>query len=322
MTEAEQRAEIARITYQYLRWFLVYIPALLFVVTTATAVHQGHLEGSISAYYSGPVRDIFVGSLFAIAACLVAYQGLGLLEDYALNGAGFYAVFVALVPTGFAELMNELRQNPAPGGVDPADYVWYLRIALTSVLVLCAILVTREVASKGARQLLTLDDPPTLATWTNRAFLLLTALLLGGFLVLAMWQLWAVPVAEVRMEGISLGAVNLAIHDLAAIFLISSLAIAVLTNTWPFYSSKDLRKSGRRSYLVIFGLMSFGIAIPVLVARAITPEYVVIFIEWWEIALFAIFWGVESRRINRIRAKTLEQGLPNGPLSNPETPNG
>ena len=44
-----------------------------------------------------------VGALFAIAACLVAYQGVGLLEDYALNGAGFYAVFVALVPTGFQE---------------------------------------------------------------------------------------------------------------------------------------------------------------------------------------------------------------------------
>jgi hypothetical protein len=27
----------------------------------------------------------------------------------------------------------------------------------------------------------------------------------------------------------------------------------------------------------------------------------VIFIEWWEIALFAIFWGLETRRVARIR---------------------
>ena len=57
-------------------------------MTALTAWQQGELERSISAYYGGPVRDIFVGALFAIAACLVAYQGVGLLEDYALNGAG------------------------------------------------------------------------------------------------------------------------------------------------------------------------------------------------------------------------------------------
>ena len=45
----------------------------------------------------------------------------------------------------------------------------------------------------------------TLANQVNRWFLLLTALLLGGFLALAMWQLWLRPAAEVRMEGIALG---------------------------------------------------------------------------------------------------------------------
>ena len=143
MNDDELRVEITRITYDYVRWLLVCLPALLFVVTTLTALQQGELERSISAYYGGPVRDIFVGALFAIAACLVAYQGVGLLEDYALNGAGFYAVFVALVPTGFGELMDELQRNPTPDGVSPADHVWFLRIALTSVLVLCLVLVVR-----------------------------------------------------------------------------------------------------------------------------------------------------------------------------------
>ena len=52
----------------------------------------------------------------------------------------------------------------------------------------------------------------------------MTALLLAGFLALAMWQLWSGPAAEVRMEGIALGPVQLSIHDLAAIFMIASLA--------------------------------------------------------------------------------------------------
>src|SRR5215218_6667400 len=318
VNEEEQRVEITRITYEYLRWLLICVPSLLFVVTTLTAWQQGELERSISAYYGGPVRDIFVGALFAIAACLVAYQGVGLLEDYALNGAGFYAVFVALVPTGFAELMNELQQNPSPDGLEPADHVWFLRIALTSVLVLCLVLVVREVATGNLRQLFTVDVGSRLANRVNRWFLLLTALVLAGFLALAMWQLWSGPAAAVRMEGIALGAVQLSIHDLAAIFMIASLAVAVLTNTWPFFMFGDLWPSGRFFYLVIFLLMTVGIAVPLLVARAFAPEHVVIFIEWWEIALFAVFWGLETRRVARLRANTVEKRHPDrGPLKEP-----
>jgi hypothetical protein len=319
MNEEELRVEIARITYAYVRWLLICLPILLFVVTIVTALQQGELERSISAYYGGPVRDIFVGALFAIAACLVAYQGVGLLEDYALNGAGFYAVFVALVPTGFGDLMDELQRNPTPDGLSPADHVSFLRIALTSVLVLCLVLVVREVRTGKVGQLF-VDVGSTLANQVNRWFLLLTALLLVGFLVLAMWQLWSGPAAEVRMEGIALGPVQLSIHDLAAIFLIASLAVAVLTNTWPFYvlRLKDLWRSGRFFYGVIFLLMSFGIAVPLLVARIFAPDHKVIFIEWWEIALFAIFWGLETRRLARIRDEKLEEPDPDrGPLREP-----
>jgi hypothetical protein len=316
LNEEEMRAEITRITYAYVRWLLTCLPTLLFVVTIVTAWQQGELERSISAYYGGPVRDIFVGALFAIAACLVAYQGVGLLEDYALNGAGFYAVFVALVPTGFGKLMDELQRNPTPDGVSPADHVWFLRIALTSVLVLCLVLVVREVRTGKVRQLFA-DVGSELATWVNRSFLLLTALALAGFLALAMWQLWSVPAAEVRMDGIA-WPVQLSIHDLAAIFMIASLAVAVLTNTWPFYVFRDLWRSGRFFYGVIFLLMSFGIIVPVLVAGVFAPDHVVIFIEWWEIALFAVFWGLETRRVARVRDNKVEKRDPDrGPLREP-----
>jgi len=319
VNEEEQRVEITRITYEYLRWLLICVPSLLFVVTILTAWQQGELERSISAYYGGPVRDIFVGALFAIAACLVAYQGVGLLEDYALNGAGFYAVFVALVPTGFGGLMDELQGNPTPDGVTPADHVSFLRIALTSVLVLCLVLVVREVTTGNLRQLF-VDLGSPLATWVNRSFLLLTALLLLGFLALAMWQLWSGPATDVRMQGIALGPVQLSIHNLAAIFMIASLAVAVLTNTWPFYALrlKDLWRSGRFFYGVIFLLMSVGIAVPLVVAWVFASEHKVIFIEWWEIALFAIFWGLETRRLARIRNKKLKEPDPDrGPLREP-----
>ena len=299
---------INRITYDYLRWLLICLPALLFVVTTLTALQQREFETSISAYYGGPVRDIFVGALIAIAACLVAYQGVGLLEDYALNGAGFYAVFVALVPTGFV----------TPDGVEPADHVWFLRIALTSVLVLCLVLAVREVKTGNVRQLVTGDAGSTLANWVNRSFLLLTALVLAGFLALAMRQLWSGPAAEVRMEGIAVGAFQLSIHGLAATFMIASLAVAVLTNTWPFFVFRDLWPSGRFFYLVILVLMSIGVAVPLMVARAVAPGHAVILVEWWEIALFAVFWWLETRRVVRRRADIVQKRHPDrGPLREP-----
>jgi hypothetical protein len=113
MNEEELRVEITRITYAYVRWLLICLPILLFVVTIVTALQQGELERSISAYYGGPVRDIFVGALFAIAACLVAYQGVGLLEDYALNGAGFHKTFD--VPPG-RDVMVPISAPGLPAG--------------------------------------------------------------------------------------------------------------------------------------------------------------------------------------------------------------
>ena len=56
VNEEEPRAQVARITYAYVRWLLICLPTLLFVVTIVTALQQGELERSISAYYGGPVQ--------------------------------------------------------------------------------------------------------------------------------------------------------------------------------------------------------------------------------------------------------------------------
>ena len=100
--------------------------------------------------------------------------------------------------------------------------------------------------------------------------------------------------------------------------MIASLAVAVLTNTWPFFVFRDLWPSGRFFYGVIFLLMSLGIILPVLVAGVFAPAHVVIFIEWWEIALFAVFWGLETRRVARRRDNKVEKRDPDrGPLREP-----
>jgi hypothetical protein len=64
------------------------------------------LLSSLSAYYwhtnnlgAFATRDLFVGGLFAAAACLYLYKGFSDEENVALNLAGVFAVLVALVPT-------------------------------------------------------------------------------------------------------------------------------------------------------------------------------------------------------------------------------
>ncbi|AXH96441.1 hypothetical protein [Ornithinimicrobium avium] len=317
MVDLEQRRQIMRTTYDYLRWLLVLLPALLFVVTVATSVQQGRLEPSISAYYGGPVRDVFVGCLVAIAALLVAYQGVGLLEDYTLNGAGFYAVFVAFVPSSFAGMMDELARGPGPDGLGVADHVWFLRITLTSVLVLCALLFAREIRVGNLPRLFRSDTGRRLADLVNRAFVVLTLGVLVAYLALVMRQLWLVPAADVRLPGLVLGPLRASVHDLAAIFMMCSLAVAVLTNTWPFYRFSHLRSAGRLAYLVIFVLMVAGPLVAWGLARVFAPGHVVILLEWWEIALFSVFWALETRRIMRVRSDSIVRVPDQGPLREP-----
>jgi hypothetical protein len=59
------------------------------------------LEGSMSAYYhagNSAMRNVFVGILFAVGMILFLYQGFTVLEDWALNFAGVFALGVALFP--------------------------------------------------------------------------------------------------------------------------------------------------------------------------------------------------------------------------------
>ncbi|WP_205703850.1 hypothetical protein [Candidatus Chloroploca sp. Khr17] len=62
-------------------------------------LQEPQLQGSISAYYHTPMRDVFVGSLCAIAVFLWAYQGYDWRDNAAGNVAGFAALGVAFFPT-------------------------------------------------------------------------------------------------------------------------------------------------------------------------------------------------------------------------------
>ncbi len=58
----------------------------------------GGVERSLSAYYHTPLRDLFVGLLFLLAAPLYLYKGYSKPENLALNISALGAVMVAVFP--------------------------------------------------------------------------------------------------------------------------------------------------------------------------------------------------------------------------------
>jgi hypothetical protein len=99
MTSRDLRRNMMR-TYFTLRVGIVLLSfALPLVLLAYSFINFGGLvEGSMSAFYGGVMRDWFVGILWAIGFFLINYKGFSALEDWLLNFAGLFAVLTAMTP--------------------------------------------------------------------------------------------------------------------------------------------------------------------------------------------------------------------------------
>jgi hypothetical protein len=88
-------------TYFSLRWGMVVMAFAFPIVITLGGffLYNTGLLASLSSYYYTDVRDVFVGLLVAIGACLYLYKGFSMSENVALNLAGVFVVAVAMFPT-------------------------------------------------------------------------------------------------------------------------------------------------------------------------------------------------------------------------------
>ena len=258
---------LARETYRHLRLMLVTLPALMLLAILILSF-TGRVEGSISAYYLGPIRDVFVGAMVGTAVCLIVYRGFPPFEDYTLNVAGFYAIFVAFVPTGLTETLAALETE------DRREAVAALRISISAVIAITIAFVLVE------RRFGHWTIPGLLERRATRWVFIATNVLGVGFLVL------------VAVRGF-VGDTFQGIHLAAAILLFVSLAAAVASHAWP--GTFGGTAPGVDAYRTIFFLMLAGIPIA-LVLWALRSEYTVIVLEGWEIALFSVFWVMEAKR--------------------------
>ncbi|MGI9432332.1 MAG: DUF998 domain-containing protein [Myxococcota bacterium] len=101
MSESTATGRSEVFDYRALRLSVGVIALTLPIVLPAGQLHFSFAEikPSISAYYHTGMRDVFVGSLFAIAMFLLAYNGKETRDAVASRVACLAAVGVALFPT-------------------------------------------------------------------------------------------------------------------------------------------------------------------------------------------------------------------------------
>lgn len=270
MTTSLDRRQ-ARDTLRYLRLMLLIIPLLLAVAIVIYAASTGTIEDSISSYYLGPARDLFVAMLVATGVLMVVYKGSSPLEDHALNFAGFYAMFVALVPTRLGETLDAL----APA--ERTELVRSIQIAVVAVLVVAAVFVwiDRRTTDWAPRMLFR-------NTW-SRILTVASFALLAGFLFLLVWR---------TAEGADFAGVHLA----STLLMITSMGLAIASHVGPGrLNASDTSGGHRLRYASLLVLMLVGLAAwPVLLGVGFRQALFVV--EWFEILVFSCFWFLETRR--------------------------
>ncbi|WKZ34415.1 MAG: hypothetical protein QY332_12410 [Anaerolineales bacterium] len=94
----------------------------------AWLLFQTGIQSSISSYYHTGMRDVFVGTLFAIGVFLLSYKGYEPQDNWAGNLASLFAIGVALFPT-----------TPAKAGPNTWDWVGSLHLVFAALFFLTLI---------------------------------------------------------------------------------------------------------------------------------------------------------------------------------------
>ncbi len=277
-------------TYFSVRLILPVLAGFIAAATVLESVVSGHVRASISDYYQGPVRDVFVGGLLAVAACLIAYQGDSRLEDYVLNFAGFNAVVVALVPDNFTAVLDAAPATALAAGVvvPRSEVITNLQISLGAFLVAAVTLVVVDQRTMP-RKPFDWEGATTLARWLVR--LAWAAELL--FLVI-------VGAVMARIESFAGLSLYSAAHFGAASLLIVFLSFAVASHGWPIRLRPETWVRGgaggsRTPYRVLAVLMWVGLVAGGATIVAGVP-YAIITTEYVEIVVFVWFWVLATRR--------------------------
>jgi hypothetical protein len=96
LSQPTARGENPALSYRNMRAIIGYVGLTLPMVLLISGIVDGHLQGSISAYYYTKVGNVFTGSLCVVGIFLIAYRLTALtLDNVVTSVAGIAAMGVA-----------------------------------------------------------------------------------------------------------------------------------------------------------------------------------------------------------------------------------
>lgn len=276
------RARDALKTYRYLRigmiGAVVLLAASVFIEHRKVAdLGRSCWQTSISAYYYTPVRAIFVGSLMVVAFALIVYKGRTTLEDFGLNFAGMLAPVVAVAPTMDFGRCWSIVPNPLPvkeRGL-PADWVLQnIDNNIYALLIAGAILlgVAAGLAILTKMNIRPFHDEEV----EGRTMISLAVTVLALFIAWQLIRTW---------DDFDTRA-----HGFAAVAMFAFLIVAIIVNA--IHQFREGRLKWAWIYAGLAALMVAGAA--VISGFRLFDEHVVLALETYEIALFAVYWVIQT----------------------------
>ena len=104
------------------------------------AVDVAWIEASVSAYFHTGMRELFVGSLCAVAIFLLCYKGYARIDDLAANVAGLSLIAVAWFPTSERSREGSVNSATIFSDAIAADPPWVGGVHFASAILFFVIL--------------------------------------------------------------------------------------------------------------------------------------------------------------------------------------
>ena len=228
------------------------------VVIELVKVTPGCFQTSISAYYYTPVRAVFVGTLLTLGVCLLCLRGSTDVEDLLLNVAGMLALVVAFVPTPHYKMACTSVPTPVTDvNADIANNVVTLLIVSGIALLIVGGVLVFTRTTLPAR--------------------------IGGAVGAALWVITLVMFVSAR------GAFIDHAHDVAGVLMFLCIVGAAVDN-----ACDTCRASLRPLYIALAAAMVAALATIRIVGWATGWQYYTILIETVVLALFVVFWLVQT----------------------------
>ncbi|MFU7558127.1 hypothetical protein ACMFWY_05575 [Roseiconus sp. JC912] len=142
------------------------------------------IQDNMSSYYHTPLRDVFVGTLCAMAVFLYCYRGYGRIEDWTANVGCASALGIALFPLDYGS--DPLFQRSLVGYVHSfSGGIFFTTLAVYSLYHF----PTREHSRPGMASHIAERN---FIYYTSGVVILLSLIAMGSYLMLlpASWKRW------------------------------------------------------------------------------------------------------------------------------------